>query len=160
MAINKSRVAYYAFGDSKRQSEVDNVVLGDAEILLRNELNKQKADLGNTADLDNVILQLAGAFFAVHLMVKAGLAIDRSGVVTSESIDGMSVGYESVGQRQVRDNNPPKDFIGMAKDMVNRYVEETQPVNRGIGVVITNYRSKILKGFYDKYGERYTHGVP
>jgi len=160
MTLSSSRIAYYAFGDSARQKDVDKIVLADAQIMLVNALNQKRAGLGNTADLSNNMLQLAGCFYAVHLMVKAGVAIDRSGVVASESIDGMSVSYESVGQRQMKDRTPPKDYLGMAQDMVNRFAEETLQQHKGIGVSIKNARSSLLEGFYDKYTDNYKHGVP
>jgi len=156
---HKPKVAFYCFGDSSRQLDIDNIVMEDAVLLLNSELDKLKENLSATANKTDPMLLQAIVFFACHLTVKAGRANERSGKVVSESMDGMSVSYESVGLEKITQRNQPKDFYSSAVDMINRYAEKYLPSRKTVPYAIANSRSGILDGLYDKYTDRFTHGI-
>jgi len=157
---NKSKVAYYAFGDSSRQTDVENIVIEDAIVLLETELEKLRKGLSSGVNKADPSLNQAIVYFACHQIIKAGQTSQRSGKVVSETMDGMSVSYEATGNKQINEKNQPKDFWGSAIDMINRWAESNLSSRTKLPYGISNSRSKLFDGIYDKYREDNRYGVP
>lgn len=158
--VDKNRVAFYALGDSSRQTEVPNIVTEDAITFVEDELEKLRIGLSTTAKRSDKTLNLALVYYGCHLMVKAGLAVQRSGIVSSEGMDSLNVSYEGTGvaQKLITKANPPMDFLGMANDAINRYAEKTINAYKTIGFAMRNKRSGLLDGIYDKHHDDYRYG--
>ena len=158
--VDKSRVAFYALGDSSRQTEVPNIVTEDAITFVEDELEKLRIGLSTSAIRTDKSLNLALVYYACYLMVKAGITTQRSGVVTSEGMDTLSISYEGTGvaRKQITKANPPQDFMGMANDAINRYAEKTIKAHRTIGFVTRNKRADLLGGIYNKNHDDYKYG--
>lgn len=157
--IDKEKISYYAFGNKELVNLVDNLVCEEAVEWLYSELEFHKEGLSSNLDKTNALLNQAIIFRAACMLVKSGHAVQRSGVVMSESLEGKSVSYANIPQEQpdMRFKGrkvKSQDWCGMAEDMVARYAEQKVPANKGIGISRRNYREKIFRETRDKYGWR------
>ena len=151
--VEKAKIAYYVFGDKSKTSDVIDYVCKDAISLLITHLNMIKSNLAQTVSKTDKTLNLALVYFACMLIVRSGNAIQKTGNISSESMEGMSVSYGAEKQNTI--TAPiPKDWGEMALDMINRYAVQHRLYARHLKIAISNYRTKIFDGIYNKYTER------
>jgi len=152
--VEKAKVSYYVFGDISRATDVNEYVCKDAISLLITHLNMIKPTLSQTASKTDKTLNLALIYFACMLVIRSGNATQKSGNISSESIEGMSVSYGAEKQNAI--TSPiPKDWGEMALDMVNRYAIQNKLLARHLKIATAQYRDKIFNGIYNKYTDRY-----
>jgi hypothetical protein len=150
--INKEKIAYYAFGNKSRSTEVEDFVVEDAINLLKSELNTFKANLYDSVQKTDTLLIQAIELFSACLIIKSGNGSYSTGQIQSESIDGMSVSYGSKTQTQQLKTPIPDNYCEMAQNMIKQWLIANKKLNTGkYNLHVVNYRDLLFNGSYDKY---------
>ncbi len=159
-SVDKERVAYYALSDKTKFALVDDIVCEDSVNMLISELDMIQTNLSQTVDKTDVTLNLALNYFTACLFIKSGNASQNSGIINSESLEGMSVSYGGQNQRNGVKSPIPIDYCSMALDQINRFIVKSKLLTRNIQVAVKNHRARLFSGRYNKYTGRNRHGVP
>lgn len=149
-SVDLNKISLFSFGSIERFIDIPESIIEDAINMLYTELDAIKPGLSNIINKNDKILNQAITYFACCLMVKAGLATQRSNVIQSESMEGMSVSYARDQQDKLK-NRIPYDYCAMAIDLVQRYATINKLITRNIVMSVKNYRDDIWNGIFDKY---------
>ena len=152
--VVKAKVAYYIFNDKSRTSEIITEICEDAISFLITQLDTIKPNLSQTAIKTDRTLNLALTYFTCMLIVRSGGGIQKTGNISSESLEGMSVSYGAEKPNPI--SAPiPRDWGEMALDLINRYAIKHKLFARHLQIKTANYRTKVFEGIYNKYTKRY-----
>lgn len=152
--IDKEKVALYAFNDKTQETLIDDIYCEDAVSNLYAELEGYKRGLYAKADKNNLLLKQALQYFTLCMIVKSGLVKTTVGNITSESIDGMSVGYGTNQNQANQINSPiPQNWCDMAQDMIKKFYNQKYGHFGKRTIIVSNFTDKLFDKTYDKYRE-------
>lgn len=158
--VSKDRAAYYAFGDESRTADIKDFICEDSVNHLIAELNRIQTNLANTVDKTDSTLNLALNYLVACFTSKSGNASQNSGIINSESLEGMSVSYGGNQQKTGVKSHFPTDYCALALDMINRYAATKGLLARNTQFAVKNYRTKLLDGIYNKHTGKRRYGIP
>lgn len=148
--LDKQKIAMYVFNDKTKANEVDDYYCDDAISYLEGEINAIKPGLSVTVNKNDSLLLMSLHYLTACLMIKSGKSTQRSNVIQSESMEGMSVSYAR-DQQDTLKNKIPYDYCSMGLDLINRFAITNKLLTRNIVMSVKNYRDDIWNGIYDKY---------